>query len=127
MNNTQSASNPKSTTLDRILARVCVNCPVCRRARRQQGGVAFQLVKRVETKLCPFCRAYERVHGRQSHEPVANSEPNRSAEKMACLPRSAPRTLLDGEDASAEAPPMPPAACPASDCGSKLGTENLKR
>jgi hypothetical protein len=25
------------------------------------------LVKQVEGKLCPFCRAYERVHGCQAH------------------------------------------------------------
>jgi hypothetical protein len=75
MKNTQSSSSPEPTPLDKILAGVCMNCPVCRRARRQQGGIAFQLVKRVETKVCPFCRAYERVHGRKSHEPVANSEP----------------------------------------------------
>lgn len=75
MHSTQSSSSPKPTTLDKILAGVCMNCPVCRRARRQQGGAAFQVVKRVEAKVCPFCRAYERVHGRKSHEAVANSEP----------------------------------------------------
>ena len=55
------------TSLDKILAKVCVNCPVCRRARRQQSGPAFQLVKQVETKVCPFCRAYERAYGRKTH------------------------------------------------------------
>ncbi len=63
------------TSLDRILAKVCMNCPVCRRARRKQSGLAFQLVKQAETKVCPFCRAYERVYGRKAHAPVANSEP----------------------------------------------------
>lgn len=55
------------SSLDEILAKVCVNCPVCRRARREQRGLAFQLVKRVETKVCPFCRAYERVYGCKAH------------------------------------------------------------
>lgn len=59
--------------LDQSLAKVCMNCPVCRRARRQQSGAAFQLVKRVETKICPFCRAYERVYGRKSHERAGES------------------------------------------------------
>ena len=60
--NTQSPSS-----LDKALAKVCVNCPACRHARRHQSGPVFQLVKRVETKVCPFCRAYERVYGRKAH------------------------------------------------------------
>jgi hypothetical protein len=55
---------------DRALAQVCVNCPVCRRARRKQAGMAFAFVKTIEGGLCPFCRAYERVYGRKSHEPI---------------------------------------------------------
>ncbi len=62
--NRQSASS-----LDRALARVCVNCPVCRRARAAQAGAAYWMVRKVETGLCPFCRAYERVYGRKSHLP----------------------------------------------------------
>ena len=58
-----------ASSLDRALARVCANCPVCRRARQRQSGLAFWLVKRVETKACPFCRAYERVHDRPAHLP----------------------------------------------------------
>jgi transposase-like protein len=69
-------STPIPSTLDLALAKVCANCPVCRHARRRQRGPAFWLVKRVETKVCPFCRAYERVHGRKSHEPVADSDPS---------------------------------------------------
>jgi hypothetical protein len=30
--------------------------------------VAFWLVKKIESNLCPFCRAYERVHGCKAHE-----------------------------------------------------------
>jgi hypothetical protein len=26
-------------------------------------------VKKIEARLCPFCRAYERVYGRKAHEP----------------------------------------------------------
>lgn len=54
--------------LDRQLAKVCLNSPVCRQARRKPRGLAFWFVKRAEGKLCPFCRAYERVDGRKAHE-----------------------------------------------------------
>jgi uncharacterized protein CbrC (UPF0167 family) len=54
------------TRLDRALANLCRNCPVCQRARRYQRGLAFWLVTKVETKLCPFCRAYKRVYQRSS-------------------------------------------------------------
>ncbi|HVM62430.1 MAG TPA: hypothetical protein VMV72_16340 [Verrucomicrobiae bacterium] len=53
-----------------ILAKVCVNCPVCRRARKRQRGFAYGLVKRVEGRICPFGKAYERTYNRKSHEPV---------------------------------------------------------
>ena len=56
------------TPLDRALANLCRNCPVCRRARKCQSGAAFWLVNRVERHLCPFCRAYERVYGRKAYE-----------------------------------------------------------
>ena len=59
--------NAKVTKLDRMLARICLNCPVCRQARKQQKGVAFKFVSQVEKGICPFCRAYERVFGRKSH------------------------------------------------------------
>ena len=62
-------SEHEVTGLDRTLAAVCEHCPVCRHARKSQQGMAFELVKRVETGICPFCRAYERVHGRKAHEP----------------------------------------------------------
>lgn len=54
--------------MDRALARVCELCPVCLHARHYQKGVVFTFVKRVEVDICPFCRAYERVHGRKAHE-----------------------------------------------------------
>lgn len=64
-----------------MLAGVCQNCPVCRRARRQQSGLAFRLVQQVEARLCPFCRAYERVHGRKAHMAVGvhQSSPQRKS------------------------------------------------
>jgi uncharacterized protein CbrC (UPF0167 family) len=61
-----------ASSFDKALARVCVSCPVCRRARQRQGGAAFWLVQHVEAKLCPFCRAYERVYGRKAHVVAAN-------------------------------------------------------
>ncbi len=58
-------------SIDKALANVCLNCPLCRRARRRQRGLAFGLVKHVESRFCPFCRAYKRVYGRQAHEQPA--------------------------------------------------------
>jgi hypothetical protein len=52
----------------RLLAERSAHCLVCQRARRRQAGLAFWLVKTFE-RLCPFCRAYEKVYGRKSHEP----------------------------------------------------------
>ena len=64
----------KPSQLDKTLAEVCVNCLVCRRARRRQCGTAFWLVKKIEASLCPFCRAYERVYGRKAHEATVQKE-----------------------------------------------------
>jgi hypothetical protein len=58
------------TAVDRAMARLCELCPVCRRARTRQDGVAYAIVKNVEAAICPFCRAYERVHGRKAHEEI---------------------------------------------------------
>ncbi len=62
-----------ASRLDRVLANVCVCCPVCRRARRKQGGAAYWWVNKVEGSVCPFCRAYEKVFSRKSHERVAST------------------------------------------------------
>lgn len=56
------------TSLDRTLAKVCEMCPVCLHARHHQKGMVFNFVKTVETSICPFCKAYERVHGKKAHE-----------------------------------------------------------
>lgn len=61
----------KVSGLDQTLARVCELCPVCRAARADQQGFANRFVMNVEAGICPFCRAYERVHGRKAHDPVA--------------------------------------------------------
>jgi hypothetical protein len=54
---------------DKVTALVlCELCQVCRRARKKQAGVAFAIFKNVESYICPFCRAYERVHGRKAHQ-----------------------------------------------------------
>ena len=54
---------------DRRMAQRCVDCPVCRHARRKQRGLAFWFVKTIEDGLCPYCRAYQKVYGRKAHEP----------------------------------------------------------
>lgn len=58
----------KGSQLDRALARVCELCPVCRHARYHQQGVVYNFVRNVEGGICPFCQAYERVHGKKAHE-----------------------------------------------------------
>lgn len=74
---TKSKAQPKDkpaknkiSDQDRKLAKFCVTCPVCKHARKKQEGAAFWFVKKIEGKLCPFCRAYERVYGRKAHQPV---------------------------------------------------------
>ena len=57
-----------ASALDQTLAQACALCPVCRQARKKQRGAAFAMVRAVEARLCPFCKAYERVHGRKAHE-----------------------------------------------------------
>ncbi len=59
-----------ASKLDRALAKVCEHCPVCVPARHAQSGVLYNFVKFAETRFCPFCRAYGRVHGRPAHAPV---------------------------------------------------------
>ena len=56
------------TPLDRAMANICRDCPLCRHGRKRQAGAAFWLVKHIEGRVCPFCRAYERVYGRKAHE-----------------------------------------------------------
>jgi len=62
------------TEKDRKLAGQCMGCPICKRARRKQRGIAFWFVKHLEGGICPACKAYERVYGRKAHEPVGTHE-----------------------------------------------------
>lgn len=59
-----------ATEKDRRMAERCLACAVCKHARRKQRGLAFWFVRKVEGGVCPYCRAYERVYGRKSHEPA---------------------------------------------------------
>jgi len=56
------------SSLDRALAKVCEFCPVCLHARYHQKGMVYEFVKNIEQGICPFCKAYERVHGKKAHE-----------------------------------------------------------
>jgi hypothetical protein len=61
---------PVITDEDRKNAQFCMSCPICKRARKKQRGMAFWFVKNVETGKCPKCLAYEKVYGRKPHEPI---------------------------------------------------------
>lgn len=55
---------------DREMAQVCMNCPMCKNARKDQSGWMNACVKNFTESICPFCQAYERVYGRKAHESV---------------------------------------------------------
>jgi len=68
---------------------------VCNRARRKQRGVAFWFVKQLEGSVCPFCKAYEKVHGRKAHEPVnSHDDPGDLDRHVAYPPPARPSPLL---------------------------------
>jgi hypothetical protein len=58
------------TEKDEQMARKCMECPVCTRARKNQRGILFWFVKNIEEGKCPYCMAYERVYGKKAHEPL---------------------------------------------------------
>ena len=58
------------TEKDRWMAQKCVSCKLCGYARKKQKGILFWIVKNIETRICPFCKAYKRVYGREAHEPL---------------------------------------------------------
>jgi hypothetical protein len=62
------------TEKERALAAKCMSCPVCKRARRKQRGIAFWFVKHLEGGICPACKAYEKVYGRKAHEPIEKQD-----------------------------------------------------
>lgn len=68
--------NLEITDKDREMARRCAECPVCSHARKKQKGLAFFFVKKIEGELCPYCKAYEKVHGRKAHEPLPAANQN---------------------------------------------------
>jgi hypothetical protein len=41
-------------------------CPLCTRARKKGKGLLYTFVK-LERKLCPYCRAYEKVYGKPAY------------------------------------------------------------
>ena len=59
------------TDKDREMADFCLNkCTGCQKARKEQKGFMFWLVKVIEGGMCPYCKAYAKVYGRKAHEPV---------------------------------------------------------
>jgi hypothetical protein len=65
---------------DLLLAKICSNCLLCRRARQKQRGAAYWLTRTVESRVCPFCRAFERVYGRKAHEPANQAATDAAAQ-----------------------------------------------
>jgi len=66
--------NKSISARDLKKAKRCLDCPVCRHARKKQKGLAFWFVKALEGNLCPYCRAYEKVYGRKAHESLPRPE-----------------------------------------------------
>ena len=64
-------TNPSEKDKER--AQKCLDCPVCKQARKKQKGISFWVVKNVEGGICPYCKSYEKVYGRKAHEPIPNS------------------------------------------------------
>ncbi len=64
----------KITQKDRERAQHCLECPVCNYARKKQKGIVFWFVKAVESRICPYGKAYEKVYGRRSHEPLPQTD-----------------------------------------------------
>lgn len=62
--------NANISEKDLEMAQVCLACPMCKNARKDQHGLMNTCVKNFTEAMCPFCQAYERVYGRKAHEPV---------------------------------------------------------
>jgi len=58
------------TEKERQMAKQCLECPVCKKARKNQRGFFFWFVRKIEGDMCPYCKAYEKVYGRKAHEPA---------------------------------------------------------
>lgn len=49
-------------------ARFCLEkCPLCVKGRKKGKGVLFSLLK-VEARICPYCRDYEKYYGVPAYE-----------------------------------------------------------
>ena len=66
--------NEAITEKDRKLAKQCLECFLCKRARGKQKGLAFWFVKKLESGFCPACKAYEKVYNRKAHEPIPGTD-----------------------------------------------------
>ena len=73
-------SNDTITEKDRKLAKQCLECPICKRARFKQRGLIFWFVKKLESGICPACKAYEKVYKRKAHEPIPEDDEMPSSE-----------------------------------------------
>ena len=49
------------------MAQKCIDCKLCSYARKKKKGFLYQLVK-IESRICPFCKAYEKVYGVKAYE-----------------------------------------------------------
>ncbi len=60
----------KPSKLTVKMARFCgKSCPSCKAARKKQKGFSYWFVKNIDSKVCPFCKAYEQVYGSKAYEP----------------------------------------------------------
>lgn len=55
-------------------AKMCLDCPICRRARNKQRGLAFLFVKLVDRKICPSCKALEEITGKRAYETLSEED-----------------------------------------------------
>ncbi len=52
------------------MAKFCKDsCPGCKTAREKGKGFTYQFVK-LESGLCPMCRAYAKVYGKKAYEKI---------------------------------------------------------
>jgi len=56
----------KFTKTQKWMARRCMECKLCRYARKKQSGLIYRIAQ-LESMICPFCRAYEKVYGKKSY------------------------------------------------------------
>lgn len=59
------------TERQKWMAQKCIDCKLCSHARKKQKGFLYQLVK-IESRICPFCKAYEKVYGVKAYEPSSD-------------------------------------------------------